>query len=137
MKEKKRIDPIDVEKKYDFFIVIENGSKPHNVYMHDYDTMVELVKEIDETKYPNGIIPPYVLADKICKRYPGLNTKMFRPTGPYYVLYYLVLKILDHYRYIDYYKDGTIKKHEKLIEITPIKRGLTKWVPELARGAKQ
>lgn len=132
MKEKKRVDPVDVEHKYDFYIITDKEGKKYTLYAEDHDIMIRLLMEIDETdpeQSDNGYIKSTALADKLCELYPELKTKMLRPTGKFYDKYYLPLKILDYYRYIDYYKDGTLKKHEKFRKMTPQsnKYGLDKW----------
>jgi len=132
MKTKKRVNPVFVIKKYDCFTVKDEDGTEHKVYLDDYDKMKKILMEIDETLFKDGMIPAEVMANKLCVMHPELNTKMLRPTGHYYVLYHLVLKILDNERYIDYYKDGTILKHQKFIDMTPVtprKRGLDKWIP--------
>ena len=127
MKQKTRVNSIEVERKYDFFTVTEKNGIEHTVYSDDYDKIVKILMEIDETEFKDCFITAQAIADKLCEMHPGLKTKMLRPTGKYYSLYHLVLKILDYYRYIDYYKDGTILKHQKFIDITPEPRGLDKW----------
>jgi hypothetical protein len=134
MKTKKRVNPVFVIKKYDCYIVKEEDGVEHKIYQDDYEKILKILMEIDETIYKDGMIPAQIMASKLCEMHPELKTKMLRPTGMYYVLYHLVLKILDNLRYIDYHKDGTIIKHARLIEITPItpvKRGLDKWMPSL------
>jgi len=133
MKEKKRVNPVEVEHKYDFYNVKTKYGVKHTVYAEDYDMMVRLLMEVDDTdphQASNGCIFPQTLADKVCEIYPSLKTKLLRPTGKYYKKYHLALKILDYYRYIDYYKDGSIKKHDKFRKITPRTHhyGLDKWI---------
>jgi hypothetical protein len=133
MKKKKRVNPVFVIKKYDCYIVKEEEGAEHKVYQDDYEKILKILMEIDETRFKDGMVTAESIANKLCELHPELKTKMLRPTGRYYVLYHLVLKILDNGRYIDYYKDGTILKHAKLIAITPItpkKRGLDKWLPD-------
>jgi len=125
---KTRVEPVSVERKYDYFTIVEKNGNKHVVYSDDYDKIVKYLMEIDETKFKDCYITPDVIAKKLCKKHPELKTNMFRPTGKYYTLYHLVLKILDYYRYIDYYKDGTILKNKKFIDITPIERGIERWI---------
>ena len=125
---KKRVDTVHVERKYDFFIVTDKNESNHTVYADNYDKILKYLMEIDEMEFKDCFIPPEVIAKKLCEEHPELETKMFRPTGKYYNLYHFVLKILDFYRYIDYYKDGTVLKHDKLKDITPVKRGVDKWI---------
>lgn len=133
MTEKKRVNPIEVEHKYDFYNITDKEGKKYTLYAEDYDIMVKILMETDETdpeQANDGYIKPQALAEKVCELYPSLRTKMLRPTGKYYKKYHLALKVLDYYRYIDYYKDGTIKKHDKFRKITPTTHqyGLSKWV---------
>jgi len=125
---KKRVNQIDVERRYDYFIVREKDGAKHTIYADDYDKIVKILMEIDEMAFKDNMVTPESMATKLCEMHPELKTKMLRPTGRYYNLYHLVLKILDYYRYIDYHKDGTIKKHKKFVDITPIKRGLDRWM---------
>jgi len=125
---KKRVNPVEVIRKYDFYIVSSKNGNKHTVYTDDYDMIVKILMEINETKFKNGYISPHSMADKVCELYPNLKTKLLRPTGKYYTKYHLILKILDFYRYIDYYKDGTVLKHQKFKRMTPTKRGIEKWI---------
>jgi len=125
---KKRVDSVEVERKYDFYIVKNKNGDAHTVYADDYDMIIKILMEINETKFKTGYISPEAMADKLCELHPNLKSKLLRPTGEYYSKYHLVLKILDFYRYIDYYKDGTVLKHEKFKRMTPKKRGLSKWI---------
>jgi hypothetical protein len=132
MKEKKRVNPVKVKRKYDFYTITDDKGKRYTLYDEDHDIMVRLLMETDETdpeQAEKGYIKPSALSTKLCELYPSLKTKMLRPTGKFYDKYYLPLKILDHYRYIDYFKDGTIKKHNKFRKMTPStnKYGLDKW----------
>lgn len=126
-KQKKRVNPIEVEKSY-HFIVTENESK-HEVSLIDYDKLVTILQSINEMEFKNLIIPANAIAKQLCKTDQKLNVKMLRPTGRYYQKYHLVLKILDHEGYIEYYKDGSVKKLHKLKDITPTKRGMDEWLP--------
>jgi len=131
MKKKKRVNPVFVIKKFDYFIVKEKDGVQHTVYQEDYEKILKILMEIDETKFKDGMVTAESIASKLCELHPELKTKMLRPTGSYYVLYHLVLKILDNGGYIDYYKDGTILKHDKLLSMTPVtpmKRGLDRWM---------
>lgn len=132
MKEKKRVNPVFVTKRNDCYTVTGEDGVSHKVYEDDCQVVREILLGIDETKYKNGMIPAEVMASKLCEMHPELKTKMLRPTGMYYSMYHLVLKIFDNARCIDYYKDGTILKHAKLGEIKPVitprKRGLDKWM---------
>lgn len=125
---KKRVNPVDVERKYDFYIVKNKNGDKHTVYADNYDMIVKILMEINETKFKDEYIAPQAMAEKVCELWPNLKTKLLRPTGKYYTKYHLVLKILDFYRYIDYYKDGTVLKHQKFKRMTPKKRGLNKWI---------
>ena len=128
MKSKKRVDNIEVERKYDFFIVVEPNGAKHTVYADDYDKVVKMLMQIDETVFKDCYIDAETMAKKMCEMHPELETKMLRPTGKYYSLYHLALKIMDYYRYIDYYKDGSVRKNKKFVEITPVVRGVDRWV---------
>ena len=124
----KRVNDVEVERKYDFFIVTEKSGAKHTVYSDDYDKVVKYLMEIDEMEFKDCYIPAETMADKLCEARPELRVSLLRPTSKYYTLYHLVLKILDYYRYIDYYKDGTVLKHKKFKDITPIKRGIEGWI---------
>jgi len=125
---KKRVDSVEVERKYDFYIVKNKNGNEYKIYSDDYDMIVKILMEINENNFKNCYISPEAMANKLCELYPKLKTKLLRPTGKYYSKYHMVLKILDFYRYIDYYKDGTIIKHKKFKRMTPMKRGLSKWI---------
>lgn len=125
---KTRVDSVDVERKYDFFVITEKNGNKHIVYSDDYDKVVKYLMEIDEMKFKGCFIQPEVMAEKLCDEHPELKTKLLRPTGKYYTLYHLALKILDYYRYVDYYKDGTVLKYKKFKDITPTKRGIDYWL---------
>ena len=130
---KKRVNPVEVERKYDCYIVKDSGNgEEHIVYSDDYDMVIKILMEVDETssEFKDGNITPEALADKVCHIYPHMKTNMLRPTGQYYKKYHLVLKVLDYYRYIDYHKDGTVFKHEKFKRMTPQKRGIARWIGE-------
>ena len=84
--------------------------------------------EIDETAYKDELIEPTDITHELCKQHPNLKTDMLRPTSEYMKKYYYALKVLDHYRYIDYYKTGKIRKNEKFKKVSPKKRGLDMWI---------
>ena len=124
---KERVNPIDVERRHDY-IIVKNDDKNQTVYLEPVDEMIEILKRIDETKFKNHMITPDCISKRLCEKHPELKTELLRPTGEYYARYHLVLKILDNERYIDYYKDGTIRKNKNLLDITPIKRGVDRWL---------
>ena len=129
MKVKQRVTPVAVKKGPDFFTIIENTGSKHKIYFDDYNKITLILMKIDETYYKDYIIPAKVISERLCDVYhPEMKTKMLRPTGGYYKFYHSILRILDHYRYINYYKDGTILKNKMFVDITPIKRGISKWL---------
>lgn len=121
---KKQVNTIEIDRPLHFTIT-ENKRK-FRVEESDYNTLLEIIQGIDESKYPDGI-PGKIIAEKLCDQYPDLYAKMFRPTGKYYKRYMLVLKVLARQELIEYYKDGSIRKLPKLKKEKPKKKGLDKW----------
>ena len=125
---KKRVNNIDVVKKHDFFEVTEKNGKKSIVYIEDYLCMIQCLKQIDEKRYKNICIPASAIAKKLYKKNHDIKRVLFRPTGEYRRLYYMTLKLLDHYRYIDYYKKwGLILKREKFKNIATKKGKKSIW----------
>lgn len=124
----KRVDTCEVERKHDHWTIIDKNGKETPVYDDDYNVMVDILKNINETLYKECLIPATVIGERLCDAFhPEMKTKMFRPTGAYAKFYYNVLKILDHNGYIEYYKTGDILKLQKFKDITQIKRGWDVW----------
>ena len=125
---KVRVDSVDVTEHSDFYVIVDKEGKKHTVYFDDHEKIINILMGINEMKYKDCYISAEDIAKELCKTKPELKTNLLRPTGGYYKYYHLSLKVLDHYRFIDYYKDGTILKNKKLTDISPIKRGIQRWL---------
>jgi len=125
---RKRVNPVDVGLGADFYIVAEKDGKKHFVYFDDFNEINRILMEIDETQYKDELIEPSDITHELCKKNPDLKTDMLRPTSQYMKKYHYALKVLDYYRYIDYYKDGKIRKTDKFKDMSPIKHGLDSWL---------
>lgn len=121
---KQRVDQIVVEKKYDFYTIVEKDGKRIKVYNRFVDALEEILKGIDETRYKNGIISTSVLNKNVGIKYPELKTDMLRKTDGYYEKYANPMRVLDYYRFVDYYKDGTVTKNQPLKDKEKKLRGL-------------
>lgn len=109
---KKRVKPVEITKEHDFYIVRLKDGKRFYIYHDDVRKIIDILSKIDEKAYPDKFIPAKVMGDSLVKKRPELDSGMFRVTGGYTKFYNMSLKVLDHYRYIDYYRDGSVFKYK-------------------------